>query len=168
MSPLPRVVLELGPHKTLCGPLLQTVRAMDLGEGVEAPVPLPTLKRNGEDVACFLSVVGELCLRGFPVRLADFYRRAGYMMQRDLPGHPLLRTPLRDYASREMGYVKGLYEEDVMGPHAGSRVGHHGVGITKMEVSESACPKMMEHAIGGNPMVRQQTETLALLANLIT
>lgn len=30
----------------------------------------------------------------------------------------------------------------------------HGVGISKVEVSEAACPQMMQHSIGGNAMVR--------------
>jgi hypothetical protein len=30
MDPLPGVILEIGPHRTLVGPLLQTVRALEL------------------------------------------------------------------------------------------------------------------------------------------
>lgn len=43
---------------------------------------------------------------------------------------------------------------DSQGPIAGDRVGVHGVGISKVEVSEAACPQMMQHSIGGNAMVR--------------
>ena len=42
----------------------------------------------------------------------------------------------------------------------GSTVGLHGVGISKIEVSEAACPQMMDHSVGGHVMVRSQDRPL--------
>lgn len=73
----PDLVLEIGPHKTLAGPLLQIVKGM----GREAAA-LPTLKRGEECAAVMAGLLGELFKQGVRVEMQGFYDGLGYQQVR--------------------------------------------------------------------------------------
>ena len=61
------ILVEIGPHSTLAGPLRQIMKAVN-ADGVSY---VPTLKRNEDDRASLLRTVGQLFLQGVKV---DFER----------------------------------------------------------------------------------------------
>jgi hypothetical protein len=107
-------------------------------------------------MSSFMSCLGQLFRRNQPTRLSDdWYRRvAGYRMLADLPTHPIIRAKVMEL-HRATPCVKTHYEAAGRhsGPIAGDHVEMHGVGFSKIEVSEAACPQMLQHSIGGMPMV---------------
>jgi acyl transferase domain-containing protein len=117
---------------------------------------LPTLRRKTDSMSCFMSCLGQLFQRNQPTRLSEWYHRvAGYRMLADLPTHPIIRTKIAEM-NRATPCVKTHYEAAGRhsGPIAGDHVEVHGVGCSKIEVSEAACPQMLHHSIGGTPIVR--------------
>jgi acyl transferase domain-containing protein len=116
---------------------------------------LPTLRRKTDSLSSFMSCLGQLFQRNQPTHLSEWYHRvAGYRMLADLPTHPIIRTKILEL-NRAMPYIKTHYEVAGRhsGPIAGDHVEVHGVGCSKIEVSEAACPQMLQHSIGGTPMV---------------
>lgn len=69
----PDLVLEIGPHKTLAGPLLHIVQGM----GRETAA-LPTLARGKECAAVMAGLLGELFKQGVRVEMQGFYDGLGY------------------------------------------------------------------------------------------
>jgi acyl transferase domain-containing protein len=112
-------VLEIGPHRTLVGPLLQTARSCAPDLPLTA---LSTLKRQTDDVVALFTCLSQLMDQGYPVRLPRFYAQRSFIRLRGLPGHPFLRKPLRDYRTAEAPRLRTHYEDDVCGPCAGSKV----------------------------------------------
>lgn len=137
----PDVVLEIGPHKTLAGPLLQTIKAT----GREALV-LPTLTRNGNCLQVMMELLGNLFEKNIKLELHGLYKALDYSMV-DLPKHPFIKTRMHEliYAhDREL--VSGLY---LHGPVAGTFKS----GAFEVEVCDRTFKPMMDHKMGGQEIL---------------
>jgi acyl transferase domain-containing protein len=90
----PKYVLEVGPHKTLLAPLLQTAQAVGGDKGFTAA--LSTLKRGEADDAMFMHMLAKLFEAGMHTLSLDrwFRRDEDYELLRDMPGHPMIKTRL--------------------------------------------------------------------------
>ena len=137
----PDLVLEIGPHKTLAGPLLQTIRGM----GREALV-LPTLKRNAPCLQEMMGLLGALFEEGVKLELLPFFDALEYQFV-DLPKHPFIKTRMHELIHVHLREkVSGLY---LQGPVAGS----FKCGAYEVEVCDRTFKPMMDHKMGGQEIL---------------
>jgi acyl transferase domain-containing protein len=137
----PDLVLEIGPHKTLAGPLLQIVKGM----GRETAA-LPTLKRGGECAAVMTALLGELFTQGVRVEMQGFYDGLGYQLV-DLPKHPYIKTRMHEHVPiHKREKWAGAY---LAGPVAGS----FKAGAYEVEVCDRTFKPMMDHKMGGQEIL---------------
>jgi len=133
----PDVVLEIGPHKTLAGPMLQTIKAA----GREALV-LPTLTRNGHCLQVMTELLANLFEKNIKLELHGLYNALDYSMV-DLPKHPFIKTRMHELIyTHDREHVSGLY---LQGPVAGTLKS----GAFEVEVCDRTFKPMMDHKMGG-------------------
>ena len=92
----PELVVEIGPHRTLVSPIMETLSSMN-----KTAMVIPTLKRGGPCVKNVLEAVGLIYEKGMPVGLGDYYddttsshNGRHYNFDEHLPKHPLICKPL--------------------------------------------------------------------------
>jgi len=137
----PDVVLEIGPHKTLAGPVLQTIKAA----GREALV-LPTLTRNGHCLKVMMDLFAMLFESNVKMNFETLYHALSYSVV-DIPKHPFIKTRMHELVhihNREL--VSGLY---LKGPVAGS----YKSGAYEVEVCDRTFKSMMDHKMGGQEIL---------------
>jgi len=109
----PEVVLEIGPHRTLVAPVLQTLSSMK-----KQAMVIPTLKRKGHACQQILEVLGLLYEKGLDLALDRYAEDLGSVMDVHLPRHPFIRKPIKaetSYIARDM-----LMGMPTKGPIAGA------------------------------------------------
>jgi len=109
----PEIVVELGPHRTLVSPILQTLSAIQ-----RQAMVIPTLKRDQPGPKQLLEVLGQLYEKGIQVAFDVLAKQEGYEFLETLPKHPFLCKPLTttpEYLRRDL--LIGVYSA---GPTAGA------------------------------------------------
>lgn len=135
-GPAVDIMIEIGPHAALRGPVMQTLQSMGLSKDVEY---LSLLSRGTDSVESTLQAVGHLTCRGVPINLAavngGFHhakllvdlppyawnhsksywtesRLTREMKQRSLPASRLLGSPMPAYGADEFVWRSFLRPAD--------------------------------------------------------
>ena len=85
----PELVLEIGPHRTLVSPILETVSTMQ-----KSSLVIPILKRGGPCGKNFLEAVGMVYEKTMPIALEEYATSLGFEFDEHLPKHPFVYKPL--------------------------------------------------------------------------
>ena len=137
----PDVVVEIGPHKTLAGPLLESIKAA----GREAVV-LSTLTRNGHCLHVMMGLLATLFEKNIKLELHGLYNALDYTMV-DLPKHPFIKTRMHELVDvNDRDLYSGLY---LQGPVAGTFKS----GAFQVEVCDRTFKPMMDHKMGGQEIL---------------
>jgi acyl transferase domain-containing protein len=136
---------QVGPHKTLVGPLMQTLKELE-----QEALAVPTLKRGDHCARMFLSSIGALLEKGVAVNFEPWLADEQYTFLRELPRHPFICKPLHpNQHTYFITSVNGIYQRGPMaGRKAGLVTGHHVV-----EVSDRTMPLFKDHNFGGVPLM---------------
>ena len=96
----PEIVVEIGPHRTLVSPILQTLSSLQ-----QQAMVVPSLKRGGPCCKNILEMLGLLFEKGIPVGFEVLAEDQGFEFYEDLPKHPFIRKPLTttpEYLRRDL------------------------------------------------------------------
>jgi acyl transferase domain-containing protein len=142
------MVLEVTPHRTLAGPVTQTLQPLQLDD----PVPVvSTLNRRKEScTVALLEAASALFEKGTELELAPIFGdRLRFTFCEDLPGHPAIKVPFHE----DMTVLNDKMNAQKM--NYGPALGHKSpFSNTFMhEVSERTCKSLMGHCIGGEVLV---------------
>jgi acyl transferase domain-containing protein/NADPH:quinone reductase-like Zn-dependent oxidoreductase/thioester reductase-like protein/acyl carrier protein len=136
----PDIVIEIGPHKTLCSPIAQVLSAL----GKSATVLCP-LKRNDTCSLRFLESLGQVFEKGLMVDCKAWYQDLGYNFEEDLPKHPFIKKRLHEmHPVLKNDMRNGVY---IDGPVAGVQKFFDGAYVS--EVSDRTYKQMCDHKMGG-------------------
>ena len=137
----PDVVIEIGPHKTLCSPIAQVLSAM----GKSATVLCP-LKKNDTCSLRFLEALGQVFEKGIQVDCKAWYQELGYAFEEDMPKHPFIKKRLHEmHPVLKHDMHNGIYLD---GPVAGKQRCFDGAFVT--EASDRTYKHMTDHKMGGS------------------
>ena len=137
----PDVVIEIGPHKTLCSPIAQVLSAMGKSAAVLCP-----LKKNDTCSLRFLEALGQVFERGITVDCKAWYQELGYDFEEDMPKHPFIKKRLHElHPVLKNDMRNGVYTE---GPVAGAQKFFDGAFVT--EGSDRTYKHMCDHKMGGS------------------
>jgi acyl transferase domain-containing protein/NADPH:quinone reductase-like Zn-dependent oxidoreductase/thioester reductase-like protein/acyl carrier protein len=136
----PDIVIEIGPHKTLCSPIAQVLSAMGKSAAILCP-----LKRNDTCSLRFLEALGQMFEKGLSVDCKRWYQDLGYAFDEDLPKHPFIKKRLHElHPVLKNDMRNGLY---IDGPVAGVQKFFDGAFVS--EVSDRTYKQMCDHKMGG-------------------
>lgn len=113
----PDMVIEIGPHRTLLGPIKQTLTKMNKAETVLHS----TLRRNEVCAGELSKLLATLFDTGMRVSLKPLYSapQHAHRLMTSLPLHPFIRKHTQPLKSAEQAFrVSGIFTE---GPVVGSR-----------------------------------------------
>jgi malonyl CoA-acyl carrier protein transacylase len=149
MNPAPEVVVEVGPHRTLVGPTMQTIQAMGC-EGKDANV-VSLLNRKESNALTFLQALGTLFEAGVEVDFdLHFREHVQYEFEEDLPKHPYVKKSIRGGRMPVLFYMSNVSTFEV-GPVAGS---HRILSETySLELCDRTAKAMCNHKMGGEAVV---------------
>ena len=137
----PDVVIEIGPHKTLCSPIAQVLSAMGKSAAVLCP-----LKKNDTCSLRFLEALGQIFEKGIQVDCKAWYQELGYAFEEDMPKHPFIKKRLHEmHPVLKHDMHNGIYLD---GPVAGNQRCFDGAFVT--EASDRTYHDMTDHKMGGS------------------
>lgn len=162
LDPRPSLVLELGPHRTLVGPLLESAGAC----APDLPLTvLPTLKRQTNDVLALFTCLSQLMAQGYPVRLPGFCAQRGFSRLRALPGQCLQRYVAVGGKANSHGPTLGLRHMSSSNPllayHAEVLPFEHGPPTAKVRSVEDG-KEDEEERTGARQGTATTTEVIAI------
>lgn len=143
----PDLVLELGPHRTLLGPIKQSLTAC-LGADAAQDVPLLSTLQRGEQCASVVTglLAGLFAERGLGVRFHPLFESLDFRLSSGLPKHPFLKKRMHPLLPVYPSDTEnGLYSA---GPVAGSRLPED--GCWAVELSDRTMKPLADHVMGGN------------------
>lgn len=139
----PDLILEVGPHRTLLGPIKQSLTS--LGVDLDSLPLLPTLTRNETCAATITSLLASLFDKGHQVDFTPLFAPLGYRLAVSLPKHPFIKKPMHPLLPVDKPHMhRGLY---LTGPIAGSpRIDGQSWSC---ELSARTNKPMTDHVMGG-------------------